>query len=201
MSYGIEIRNQDGFVIIDNASYNFQVISTGTYASGTYVPVYNPLPTGQYMFIRPSIQGSSIWRDATTTRIFASVGDIDFIIIQSQKTLGVVTGYGLVAYDSSSTPLICFSDSVRFIRLLSTSNITLTTGNTTIPMPTSLPGKYKYIDITSLGTVYSDTSGVYKNYVNFNTDSTATVGTIFYANYNPYAYPITTPIQYNIIEC
>jgi len=54
MSYGIEIRNSDGNLIIEEGFKNFQVVAFGTTNAGSVIPYANNFSTGGLVFGRPS---------------------------------------------------------------------------------------------------------------------------------------------------
>jgi len=54
MSYGIEIRNSDGNIIIEDAFKNFQVVAFGTTNAGSVIPYSNNFNTGGLVFGKPS---------------------------------------------------------------------------------------------------------------------------------------------------
>lgn len=218
MSYGLSIRNQDNVEIIGNTlEPSLRVIESGVMSSGVNVG-YNDDPNAM-LFVRPSTAGASIW--GTTTGLisspvnaqgynllYTSSGTIDYVKLKLCSDFSVTTGYGLVVYDNGATPLLVFSDAMRFI--LGSSSFALgASGGTISLIPNLSANRHKYISAFALGPYTFSTASTLTSSASFSSDGSSVTLT-------PVSYPALTsssdvvnglpsslymPKQINIIEC
>lgn len=111
MSYGIEIRNSDGNVIIEEGFKNFQVVAFGTTNAGSVIPYGNRFDRGGLVFGKPSgvnqndsfgwhIQGNSV----TSSSIFSTYSSVSLDDPVQERP----NGFGSTSsttYDYTQTPI------------------------------------------------------------------------------------------------
>lgn len=111
MSYGIEIKNSDGNVIIEEGFKNFQVVAFGTTNAGSVIPYGNRFDRGGLVFGKPSgvnqndsygwhIQGNAV----TASSIFSTQSRVllDDPVQERANSYGSTT---TTTYDFSQTPI------------------------------------------------------------------------------------------------
>ena len=205
MAYGIEVKNQDGIIILDNSPYSvLAVIESGTYASGTNIPMQ--VDPNAMLFIRPTITSASIYGGVdnkgwgSNNSVNATSGTISYVKMRPMSSFPV-SGYGLAIYDNTGSPLLVFTDSAQYVRLMS-STTTAVTSTITIPMRATLSGKYKYINRECLGIINQWTSGYDTVNVSFSAAGDAVyLDRHFFSQYNYAPRDRNITKQYNVIEC
>ena len=104
MGFGISVKNLSGTVTLNETYQNYHLVAKGTYANGGGPPA---LAAGEICFIRPSVVGADLYKDAAYTHPTSSSGSVQYAIMKdarpsSSETFGlkVFTDTGVVAFDS-----------------------------------------------------------------------------------------------------
>tara|TARA_R110000803_G_scaffold60363_1_gene119553 strand:+ start:3332 stop:3985 length:654 start_codon:yes stop_codon:yes gene_type:complete len=114
VSYGLEIKNQDGVIIVDNTYSNLQLDSQVTVAPNASFPIAGTTK-GNIVLCRPPINDTGVMGlDVTSSRFYEqsvllttypNIANYICKYVDTFASLGVSgnTGYGLNAYDSAGT--------------------------------------------------------------------------------------------------
>ena len=116
MSYGIEFRNDSGFLLIDGESSNYSLLASGTVAAGTAVTF--PTAIGApLIFIRFNastyyVRVSILTVNSVTFQVWNSPaneidatmvgGDVEYMVFGVASSLIPSSGYGIHIFNSSS---------------------------------------------------------------------------------------------------
>jgi len=194
--YGIEIRNDDGRLILDNTAYHtLTVKTTGTVSRN--VSLYDAtlrVSSGQTLFLRPSVVGKSMWcKDEfkestvppTNPPIYTTnAGNIAYIKAESMA-LEVPDGYGLAIYDEQEKPKMVFKSNIKFLVFRASAAISQVTFGDSGEKSTVLElggpppkGKYRYVSANAFSMInYDDDNSswygkVWEPSATFNADQT-----------------------------
>jgi len=110
MSYGIEIRNSDGNIIIEDGFKNFQVVAFGTTSAGSVIPYGNNFLTGGLIFGKPSGVNQNDfygWHIAgnSTTGNFVGVGRGSVNLVDPVQERPNPFSGNTTTYDYTTTPI------------------------------------------------------------------------------------------------
>jgi hypothetical protein len=158
MSYGIEIQNQYGEIILDNTPYAVMKIIDGypaTAAAGT--SKYNAIfacASGEAAFVRSTDDGfvGGAVSYANLIGIGAS-STLTYVKIQTCENL-TASGYGFAMFSNEGTPKLVFADSIRFAKL-AFSGYGIVPWDFDAPLVYTIPvlsvGMHRYVSINSFG--------------------------------------------------
>ena len=210
MSYGISIKNADGYTILDNNPISvLHVVETGTLASGFTLENVIDVTNKTFMFVRPTTQGQNIYGDKYysrsganvylgKTKLYASSGTISYVKIKESTDVSV-SGFGLAIYDTQATPKLVFNDALKNARVLYNIYTNLSS-DITLSLPDSFTGQHKYLNATAfLGVQTGGSTATFAKFYTGTGDSTAY---IVRRNISSYAANTNAIYQYmTIIEC
>jgi hypothetical protein len=209
MSYGIEIRNQYGEIILDNTPYSVMKIVDGYPLTAARniskdSATFNCSP-GEVIFIRASnngtVGGSAGY--ANLAGISTGSGDLTYVKIVSCENL-TASGYGLAVFSNEGTPKLVFSDSIKFAKLAYSNYMSLPAhGSTTVSIPPVSAGMNRYVSLTSFGICgtynSSDVADVFSASFGYNTVTFTAVQVGF--GQRTFTADAQFPISITIIEC
>lgn len=194
--YGIEIKNGDGRLILDNTAYHTLTISgNGTVVrnTSTYDTLFK-VSSGEALFLRPSLVGGTLWckNEFKTSAIPAtdppryttSSGGIAYVKAKSMA-LGTPAGYGLAIYDEQENPKLVFRSNITFLVFRASATISKATfgssGETSLVLNLGGPppsGKFRYVSANAFSLInYDDDNSswygsVWEPAATFNADQT-----------------------------
>ena len=200
MTYGIEIRNQEDIIILDNTPYHtLVVIASGWLPNGTNLSGVNSYPNSQ-VFIRPHTNGQWLRFTPIGGRVVACTDGIDYIRVRTVKE-ETASGYGLAIYDNQGATNLVFSDNKQFAtyRKSVTFPVQLAETYTHYTLPATYPGRKKYINLDALDSIYNSSVATWQNYYYFNVNETQLVA-YSYVEQSGSACYYSRIVNLNIIE-
>jgi hypothetical protein len=155
MTYGIEIKNIDGEIILDNTPYSVMRVMDGypkTIPRNSLKtdPLFKVEP-GEAIFVRAEDNGSVGGNGGSFAGVGTTQGDLSYVKIKSCENL-TATGYGLAVYaKGTSTPQLVFSDNIKFAKLVYAKVHTIPSKGIVKVIPKVSAGMNRYVSLYSFG--------------------------------------------------
>jgi hypothetical protein len=160
MSYGIEIRNQYGEIILDNTPYSVMRVLDGYPATTSRHTAKRSslfsVNSGEAVFIRASNDGGvggagdGLSPNSSLDVISTDSGDLTYVKIKSCENL-TASGYGLAVFSNEGTPKLVFSDSIKFAKLVYANYLSVPSTGVTVNIPALSVGMHRYVSLYSFG--------------------------------------------------
>ena len=144
MSFGIEIVNTSGSIIISETFSNFHLTQSGSVDGSGTIPTPG---AGQLLFVRPAIIGATLYPStAGGASIRATSGNVEYVMMQVNAApdpaethgMRVYRADGTIAYDSSQRSLL----PVAVYRMANPDS----NSSSTISLPAVDIGKTRYLN-------------------------------------------------------
>jgi hypothetical protein len=173
MSYGIEITNNAGQIVIDQDYSNYAVYSSGTLYQTPYIDANGYLAYPDVPLLIPNVPGALVFVSGTLvtpvngSASYMSLGyiyvvsggwagstlvlgglfppSIEYVIVVPASGLPVPSDYGLTVFKSDGT--LAFSSSYDYMRLAAVVTMDVKTAYTEVVLPAS--SKKRYLGINA----------------------------------------------------
>ena len=211
MSYGIEITNIYGEIILDNTPYSVMRIIDGyplMAASGTskYAATF-ACASGEVAFVRSTDDGF-VGGSVTYQNMYNIVASssLTYVKVKSCENL-TPTGYGLAVFSNEGTPKLVFSDSIKFAKFVFTYTGIIPKSQTDAPLVYTIPtlsvGMHRYVSVSSFGMCNTrntdDWADVLQVSFGMNTISIGSIRVGF--SKRTFTADVQFPISITVIEC
>jgi hypothetical protein len=212
MSYGIEIKNIYGEIILDNTPFSVMRVLDG-------YPTTAPAGTSKYDEIFACTDGEVVFVRSTDDGAVGGAGTYEKMIggIAASSTLTYVklkscenltaTGYGLAVFSNEGTPKLVFSDSMKFVKFVFTYTGVVGESAEPLAMKFSIPllseGMHRYVSVSSFGMCNTKNTDNWADVLKmrFGVDSVYIYSERVTFREKTFAANVQFPISITVIEC
>ena len=164
MSYGLEIKNKFGSVIINETSQNFLPTSAtyGTASAGASYPPTGVVNTRDLVFSAPAVNQSKqigITTDSQWNDVLNPATSYRYVILKRADLLTAGSGYGLQVFDAQSD--LCYDSTVNAnYRVLSFISLGSRITSLTLPSPSTTFSNFDNIFVLTNNTTSGTVPGI-----------------------------------------